>query len=73
MPWTPKLLETFQKQKGYDLKPYIAGFFATPLTPEAQRAKADYFDVWSGMFRDNFYKPHARLVHGRTTWTTWST
>ena len=26
------------------------------MTPEAQRAKADYWDVWSGMFRDNFYK-----------------
>ncbi|MGA3178927.1 MAG: glycosyl hydrolase [Verrucomicrobiota bacterium] len=57
MPWTPRLLETFQKQKGYDLTPYIAQFFATPLTPEARRAKADYWDVWSGMFRDNFYKP----------------
>lgn len=57
MPWTPKLLETFQKEKGYDLKPYIAQFFANELTPQAKRAKADYWDVWSGMFRDNFYKP----------------
>jgi len=57
IPWTPKLLETFQKQKGYDLKPYIAGFFATPMSDEVKRAYADYFDVWSGMFRDNFYKP----------------
>jgi hypothetical protein len=57
MPWTPKLLETFQKEKGYDLKPYIARFFANELTPAAQRAKADYWDVWSAMFRDNFYKP----------------
>jgi hypothetical protein len=56
MPWTPKLLETFQKEKGYDLKPWIVQFFAGRLTPEAQRAKADYWDVWSGMFRDNFYK-----------------
>ncbi len=56
-PWTPKLLATFQKQKGYDLQPYIAGFFATPMTDESKRAYADYFDVWSGMFRDNFYKP----------------
>ncbi len=55
-PWTPKLLETFQAQKGYDFKPYIAEIFATPLTAEAQRVKADYWDVWSGMFRDNFYK-----------------
>ena len=56
MPWTPKLLDTFQKQKGYDLAPYIARFFVTPLTEEVRRAKADYWDVWSGMFRDNFYK-----------------
>ena len=56
-PWTPKLLEEFQKQKGYDLKPYIPMIFGGRMTPEAQRAKADYFDVWSGLFRDNFYKP----------------
>lgn len=57
MPWTPKLMETFKQQKGYDLQPYIAGFFAYPLTEEERRAKADYWDVWSGMFRDNFYNP----------------
>jgi hypothetical protein len=56
MPWTPKLLETFQKEKGYDLKPWIVQFFAGGLTAEAQRAKADYWDVWSGLFRDHFYK-----------------
>ena len=57
MPWTPKLFETFQKVKGYELNPYIAQFFANELTLEAKRAKADYWDVWSGMFRDNFFKP----------------
>ncbi len=57
IPWTPKLLEIFQKQKGYDLKPYIVQFFGSTLSPEAQRARADYFDVWSGLFRDNFYRP----------------
>jgi len=56
-PWTPKLLETFQKEKGYDFKPFIAQIFGgISLSPEAQRAKADYWDVWSGMFRDNFYR-----------------
>ena len=56
-PWTPKLLETFQKEKGYDFKPFIPLIFGgISLTPEVQRAKADYFDVWSGMFRDNFYR-----------------
>ena len=59
MPWTPKLLETFRQEKGYDLQPYIAQFFEPTLTDDARRAKADYWDVWSGMFRDNFYKPLA--------------
>ena len=59
IPWTPKLLETFKQVKGYDLQPYIPLFFAPTLTEDARRAKADYWDVWSGMFRDNFYKPLA--------------
>jgi hypothetical protein len=58
-PWTPNLLEEFQKQKGYDLKPYIAQFFAGKLTDEAQRAKADYWDVWSGIFRNSFFGEQA--------------
>ena len=65
MPWTPKLLETFQKEKGYDLKPYIVQFFASELTPEAKRVKADYWDVWSGMFRDNFFKPMEEWCRAR--------
>jgi hypothetical protein len=55
IPWTPKLLAEFQKQKGYDLKPFIPWFFMGKLTEEAQRAKADYYDVWSGMFSQNFF------------------
>jgi hypothetical protein len=56
-PWTPKLLETFQAMKGYDFKPFVPLIFGGGrLTTEAQRVKADYWDVWSTMFRDNFYK-----------------
>jgi hypothetical protein len=55
-PWTPKLLETFQKVKGYDLKPYVVQFVGGGATAETQRVRADYADVWSQMFRDNFYK-----------------
>ena len=64
-PWTPKLLEIFQTVKGYDLKPYIPLIFGGPMTPEAQRAKADYWDVWSAMFRDNFYKPQQEWCRAR--------
>ncbi len=55
IPWTPRLLEEFQKQKGYDLQPYLPLFFAHQLTDEARRVKADYYDVWSSIFRDSFY------------------
>jgi len=57
IPWTPKLLETFEKQKGYDLKPYIVDLFGGGAAAEAQRVRADYYDVWSGIFQNSFYKP----------------
>ena len=55
MPWTPKLLDEFRQEKGYDLQPYLPLLFAPKMTDEAWRAKADYWDVWSGMFRDTFF------------------
>jgi hypothetical protein len=65
MPWTPKLLATFQQVKGYDLQPFLARFFEPALTPETRRAKADYWDVWSAMFRDNFFKPQEDWCRAR--------
>jgi hypothetical protein len=58
-PWTPKLLDEFQARKGYDLKPYLTQFFAGKLSDEAQRAKADYWDVWSGIFQNSFFGTQA--------------
>jgi hypothetical protein len=55
IPWTPALLDEFRKQKGYDLQPYLPLFFARELTDEAKRVKADYYDVWSGIFQNSFF------------------
>jgi hypothetical protein len=55
IPWTPKLLAEFRQQKGYDLQPYLPLFFAPKMNEETRRARADYWDVWSGLFRDTFY------------------
>jgi hypothetical protein len=55
IPWTPRLPDTFREQKGYDVQPYLPLFFAPKLTEEAKRVKADYWDVWSGIFRESFY------------------
>ena len=72
LPWTPKLLEEFKQRKGYDLKPYIPMFFTGKLSDEAQRAKADYYDVWSGIFQNSFFERKPSGAR-RTTWNTWCT
>jgi len=94
LPWTPAFFDTFQQQKGYDVRPYLGAILmsqgggrprppaGTPargaatsppsdpafiptgppmppakLTDKELRAKADYYDVFSQMFRDGFFKP----------------
>jgi len=60
LPWTPKFFERFQEIKGYDVRLYVAAFLqprGTKLTDAQTRAKADYYDVFSQMFRDGFFKP----------------
>jgi hypothetical protein len=59
VPWTPALLDTFKAQKGYDLTPYLPAFFDGQPTEQSNRAWADYYDVWSGIFRDSFFGEQA--------------
>jgi len=56
IPWTPAIFDRFKEIKGYDVQPYVAGFFAPKLTEQENRAKADYWDVFSILFRDGFFK-----------------
>lgn len=64
LPWTPKFFDTFQKEKGYDIRPYLAAFLQ-PRGAEFRflgkqaSAHADYYDVFAQMFRDGFFKPQA--------------
>lgn len=59
-PWTPDLPEQFQRRKGYDVRPWLAAFFAPQLSDEALRVRADYWDVWSDIFRETFFGRLAR-------------
>jgi hypothetical protein len=59
IPWTPAIFDEFQHRKGYDVRPYAASFLGPTLTEEERRAKADYWDVWSALFRDAFFQPQA--------------
>ena len=55
-PWTPNMLKEFQQQKGYNIQPYLASFFIPHPTKKEQLARADYFEVFSNLFRDHFFK-----------------
>ncbi len=60
LPWTPRFFDRFTQLKGYDIKPYLASFLlpkGAEMNDKQQRAKADYYDVFSQMFRDGFFKP----------------
>lgn len=59
IPWTPTLLEQFKAQKGYDLSPYIPTWFSHKPTEQSQRASADYYDVWSSIFRSSYFGEQA--------------
>lgn len=59
IPWTPAIFDIFKQRKGYDVQPYVAAFFTYKLTDEQKRIKADYWDVWSDLFGENFFKVQA--------------
>ncbi len=59
IPWTPQIFEVFKKRKGYDVQPYVASFFTGKPTEEQKRIKADYWDVWSDLFGENFFQVQA--------------
>jgi hypothetical protein len=59
IPWTPKLLEDFKAQKGYDLTPYLPSWFDHKPIAGSDLARADYYDVWSSIFRDSFFGEQA--------------
>ena len=74
-PWTPDFPAEFLKRKGYDVRPFLPAIAAIqlgrggrnrPAAPApvsldpAHRAFADYCDVWSDLFGENFFSAAAR-------------
>ena len=59
LPYTPDIFSAFRKSKGYDIQPLAASLFLPVLTPEQKLIRADYTDVWSQLFRENFFKLQA--------------
>jgi hypothetical protein len=62
LPWTQSLFDRFQQVKGYDIRPYLATFLlprGMQMTDEQARARADYWDVFSILFAESFFKVQA--------------
>ncbi|BCU77867.1 glycosyl hydrolase [Luteolibacter sp. LG18] len=59
VPWTPGMVATFQQRKGYDPTPWLATLLAPPTGEREKRFRADYWDVWSGLFAEHFFKQQA--------------
>jgi hypothetical protein len=72
-PWTPDFPAEFQKRKGYDVRPYLPAIAAIQIgrgrsnappvavkADAAHRAFADYCDVWSALFGQNFFSACAQ-------------
>ena len=59
VPWTATLPAEFLERKGYDVRPYLSRLFAKPASDEDRRIHADYWDVWTDLYRDNFFKPQS--------------
>jgi hypothetical protein len=67
VPYTTGILERFEQEKGYDVRPYLAAFVPPgrdqpplKLTDEQRRARADYWDVWSALFAEHFFTQQAQ-------------
>lgn len=56
VPYTPTILDTFRQQKGYDPKPWLKSLLADGGSMNERLFRADYWDVWSKLFADNYFK-----------------
>lgn len=54
VPYTEGIFEQFTRLKGYDPRPRLLGLFEDG-GEEERRFRADYWDVWSRLYGDNFF------------------
>ncbi|MBC7351678.1 MAG: hypothetical protein H5U08_04905, partial [Thermogutta sp.] len=63
--WTPKLLEEFQRRRGYDMKPFLPVLLGCIMTDEAttRRFIRDYETTLSDLIVDAFYGRATEICH----------
>jgi len=55
LPWTPRLFETFQSQKGYSLEPFLPAL-VYDIGDKTEKLRCDFLDVVSYLYANNFFK-----------------
>jgi hypothetical protein len=60
--WTPRLLDEFQRRRGYNLRAHLPALFGMAGDDENGRVLCDYRETISDLLLDEFTKP----------WTAWS-
>lgn len=68
LPWTPSFIERFQQWKGYDPRPYLPVLLQpkdVPLSSQQSLFRADYYDVFSRLFADSFFRQQAEWCEQR--------
>ncbi|MCC6585857.1 MAG: hypothetical protein IT168_03985 [Bryobacterales bacterium] len=60
LPYTPAIYDEFRKRKGYELKPHITSLAQGGTGEAAKRVRADFWDVWTDLYSENFFEPQAR-------------
>lgn len=63
--WSPVLVETFKKLRGYDLMDYIPELMGEGNEVIRRRVICDYRETVSDMLLDNFTKPWTEWAHER--------
>ena len=67
VPWTTDILDVFTREKGYDPRPWLHALTKNgrrsldqpSLTLKERQVKADYWDVWSRLFAERYFKAQA--------------
>lgn len=60
IPWTERLPDEFEAQKGYPIEQSLPLLFSgAPEEPRTEQARCDFWDVWSRLFEEAYFKQTA--------------
>nr|WKN35759.1 glycosyl hydrolase [Tunicatimonas sp. TK19036] len=61
--FSPKLLEIFEQQQGYDVRKYLRELLTEEDSDISRRVKADYYETMGYMLLHNFTEPWSEWIH----------